>query len=472
MEHHCYFLMPGSKGDGKFYDGEGFGEEQLERWPSVFTAGEMGGPDAGEAAATLRGEPPRKGAGSDLDRPRRGLRFSHVHAAERRLGQRRSHGLDADDDIVRDGALLQLRAETAPGRPQRRLVRERPVRAGDDVRRDAGGLRRDRVRRDPGAGGSGQDQEAVGGPPISRRADPPRGSALDGVRVGSPDGPAVGAGHDGAPAREALQGRGAGVAAAADRVRLAVQLRGGFGWEGEELRDVTAARDAGEAEGHARREPFLPIPNWKSMLRKRATDEEYTELLKMTLLSMTARELGLRRNDGCEVGRLMAAAAKHRWGPGRSVRLRSEPRDMPALEEEDRRLAREAAAADGGRGKYELPLRYDAAEKSKSVTTSFVDLVDEPEDPVLPERRTADGGLAADGEDKDTATAFTGGRGDNGGKHHAPRCDADEATTVLADLLDKPRNVLEGIFGPPPEARYIEKTGRWILRGQSGLAGW
>lgn len=48
MEYNCYFLMPGSKGHGKFYEGEGFGEGQLEHWPSVFTAGEAGGLDAGE----------------------------------------------------------------------------------------------------------------------------------------------------------------------------------------------------------------------------------------------------------------------------------------------------------------------------------------------------------------------------------------------------------------------------------------
>ncbi|KEY73612.1 hypothetical protein S7711_11436 [Stachybotrys chartarum IBT 7711] len=168
-------------------------------------------------------------------------------------------------------------------------------------------------------------------PPISRRADPPRGSALDGVRVGSPDGPAVGAGHDGVPAREVLRGRGAGVAA------------------GQHA-------DARKAEF---REPLLLTSN-----------------------------CGVAVHDGCEAGRLMAAAAKHRWGPGKSVRLGSEPRDVPALEEVDGRLAREAAAADGGRGKYELLLRYDAAESSRSVATSFVDMVDEPEDPVLPEQRT------------------------------------------------------------------------------------
>ncbi|KFA56741.1 hypothetical protein S40293_11305 [Stachybotrys chartarum IBT 40293] len=280
-------------------------------------------------------------------------------------------------------------------------------------------------------------------PPISRRADPPRGSVLDGVRVGSPDGPAVGAGHNGAPAREALQGRGAGVAA------------------GQHA-------DARKAEF---REPLLLTSNCKSMPRKRGIDEEYAGLFKVMLLSTTARKLGLRRNDGCEAGRLMAAATKHRWGPGKSVRLGSEPRDVPALEEVDGRLAREAAAADGGRGKYELLLWYNAAENSRSVAISFVDMVDEPEDPILPEQRTADGGLAADTEDKETTATFAEGQGDGDSKHHALRRDADEATTVLADLLDKPRNVLEEIFGPPPESQYVEKTGRWIPRGQPGL-GW
>ncbi|KFA81412.1 hypothetical protein S40288_11562 [Stachybotrys chartarum IBT 40288] len=239
-------------------------------------------------------------------------------------------------------------------------------------------------------------------PPISRRADPPRGSALEGVRVGSPDGPAVGAGHDGVPAREVLRGRGAGMAA------------------GQHA-------DARKAEF---REPLLLTSNCGVAVHDGAgAGPAAQRRLRSRQADGRGGQASLGSREECEAG-VGAAGRAGAGGGGREV-------------------------GEGGGG-----CRRRTGQERGDILRGYGG-------------RARGPGTArtADREDKDTTTTFAEGQGDGDSKHHALRRDADEATTVLADLLDKPRNVLEEIFGLPPESQYVEKTGRWIPRGQPGL-GW